>query len=749
MSSIIKPDDPLTWTRPKWNAMSCYINSALWGLLYNDSFIKIINRVDTAILTKSVSGRKCGPVDIDNLKTALQNYKHGILRKDNTINDALTLIRKILQDCSTNPLTKWDTQEGDSYEFLQIFNNLFINTDEEVGELINGDPTKSINGDPTKARNYVVTTTTNVTTVDKSSKLTDKNIYDQIFNTTPPISNITYQILPLISTAINATTGDMYDIANTQDGNDQIITVTDTSVIPRDISEDEAKKNNGAKYTGSNDGTIVENGINYIIINSSITTTQRYNLNNNNSGIVINYNMMTNSASGNGESLWQRTDNFIQDKYFRIGRYNLSAFSCTSPGHYTCYFMFNDKWYIMNDNPNETLLVDHTTEEFKHKLFRNSFLFFYSYNPKNKDNSNKLCSIEFDYDIKEKQREINAKLLSTPRSSSAPISSALSQLFTSRSTLGSSSSSGQTPYKDTLNVSPNQSNICEKYGDEWLNLFVSANASSGTIIHTTINGIPLSSVNVQANCTFVPGASPPLTIKPPPQQTPGSQTGSPSVTPGSQTGSPSVTPGSQTGSQSPAATGVVAAPVTPVTPPAAPKGPPATGAQITAAADADAALATAKTNLKIDNKSIPQNVLDNLYSKTTVEPNNIFKNKQHPPFNTLNFNDLVYDSTNKQLYMVVNITGQYPKKFLNLNNGKLYKNKLDSQNDTIYSGGTRKRNRNINGGKKTRKGKIKGKRHLRKGRKTRKGKRTRKHIRHKNKLKTNKLNTNKLRTIKA
>lgn len=155
-----------------------------------------------------------------------------------------------------------------------------------------------------------------------------------------------------------------------------------------------------------------------------------------------------------------------------------------------------------------------------------------------------------------------------------------------------------------------------------------------------------------------------------------------------------------------------------------------------AQAKANAALVAAQTNLKKDSKKIPQPVLNLLDTKKIVDSDNIFTGKS-PSFNSLGDHDLVYDNKNNTLYMKVssiNKKGKSSYKFLNLTNGLLYDSSLNEVVDTkSYSGGTRK---------------GKGKKHLRKTNKLRKGKRTIKHIRHKNKLKTNKLNTNKLRTRK-
>ena len=401
--STIDANNPLTWKAPSNNANSCYVNSALWGLLYDDSFINIINIVNTDVLTKDGDKRKCEPVEIKKLKTALANYKDGILDGSIDINDAVTNIREIFQNCAEDQGTEWKSQVGDSSNFLSVLDGLLINTESEIKNILAKYPTKQ--------NNYVVSTTTTIITFDKSSVLKDQNVYNNLFSTDHPTPVINYKILPIINSTVDETTGAISNIINTQDNTQnstkEIITVTDTETFPRTIEEDTTK------YNGSNDGTKVEKNKNYIIINSSKTTTFTYNLNNNNTGIIINYQQKQSGNQVYGDAnlgqIWKILDNTIQDKYYQIGKYKLSAFSCwTSSNHYTCYFMFNGKWYLMNDAPSSIKLIESNDENFQRKLFRNSFVFFYTLDILSTNTTNVLCSTEFNYNIKDEQAKLTS-----------------------------------------------------------------------------------------------------------------------------------------------------------------------------------------------------------------------------------------------------------------------------------------------------------------------------------------------------
>ena len=170
--------------------------------------------------------------------------------------------------------------------------------------------------------------------------------------------------------------------------------------------------------------------------------------------------------------------------------------------------------------------------------------------------------------------------------------------------------------------------------------------------------------------------------------------------------------------------------------------------------DANAALVSEKQNY-----SGNQEIIDKLKTINEIDPQYIFKKGSTTNLTKLPLGTVVYNKDNKHLYMVVSMESEKTdksikkdNKFFDLNDKLLCGsnfapvNAIQNNKYTLTGGTRRKRNRNINGGKRTRKGK--GKRHLTKTHKLRKGRRTRKHIRDKNRLNTNKLNTNKLRTRK-
>jgi len=706
---------PKTWNAPNNKNYSCYINSALWGLLYNNSFLPIIKRVNTNILTDNP--KKCDEKIFNNLKFELENYKNGILNKPPDINLAVVNIRKILQDCYPIKNMNWTTNMGDPSEFLIAINNLFTNQSPLA-------VTNLINQGTVNIDNYVVFTQNVVTTLDPNSNLKDTAIYEDLFNDATPVPNISYNILPIISITTNETTGDMNTIINTHQGNKEIITVIDKDNFKRTITK-------GVVYSGDNDGTEetteVRTGVTtkYININSIKTTTQTYDLNNNYEGIIINYKQNQGSTMALENDLpqvWKNLNNKIQDKYFKIGRYILSAFSCwVSSSHYTCYFEFKNDWYLMNDHPSGKISkVDFNNKThrdlFKKNLFRNSFVFFYKFD-NSLDDSNRNCSQVFAYDIKvnQAQIDISAASISQPRQSSAKRTPLYAQKTFSSTSSSLSASKEEDDLPQVFNSQIQMINNCEKNGKNWLELFVQ-------------EGTPPVKVGVSST----PPGQPVI------NQTP--QPTSPSSSPSS-----SSTPlGQPVINQTPSQSSSVSSPVssssqssqnlnigkyyinndnTPIQIKSTSKSKNYAGRILydseQAARDvitatnlaADKALLDLKNDISKIKNVEAQNIIDKTDAVNIIAEHNMIKD--YNPGTVIYFKGKVY---------VV------------LKDGKYYNVTDDIIGSKPTLGGTRKRNRNIKGGKRTRKG-IKCKK-------------TRKLIRNKNKLlKSNKLRRTKKRNL--
>ena len=353
----------------------------------------------------------------------------------------------------------------------------------------------------------------------------------------------------------------------------------------------------------------------------------------------------------------------------------------------------------------------------------------------------------------------------------------------------------------TFTSSIQVANNCEKYGEDWLNLFIQENAVPGSTVQLTTNpdntktlssvnqnGIVTSVVNVPQDCTFVPPPSSsgqsqisvPVPVPVPtilqlteenlkivsPNSPPDSASGSPSASPKADSVKSDETFNSngtlvqkekENQVASPTSTAEEAQLGSPVVPPQQDDENTIKQQLLDNIKNdnltiygslKDSKVREALQNAQIGNIIISDKIMDEpipYESKTIViynnEPYMVYKNKDNTK-GLIKIKDatLFTERSDKTL-----------KKKESKKNGNTTYPRFDTKNSIDGGGTRRKRNKNTNGGKRTRKGKRKG--NLRK---TRKGKRTRKLIRHKNKLKTNKLrtrklklNTNKLRTRKA
>jgi len=433
-------DDPLRWKLPNNNNNSCYVNSALWGLLYNDSFIGMFKNVNYDVII----GKKCSNDQIKQIPKLLETYKKGILNSTENMNSAVEEIRGFFNSCANDTNTNWESQVGDPGNFLTSLDELFISKTQET-------ITNIISKNNSLKNNYVIYTENTITKPSKTSKVSIEQ-YTKAFGKKPQSQQkLNYTILPIINISYN--------------DNDDIDIITNSEKKIEVISEEEIQRENtNTSYNDLFDGTTTHTtGKSYNYINSTKSITQNYELNNNYQGIIITYKQGKNDTSSyeDQEQIWNNLNKIKLDKYYKIGRYQLCAFSCwTSFNHYTCYFKFKDKWYLMNDTASNIIEIE-INDNFKEKLFGNSFTFFYEYIDSLDYNINILCSKFFNYDTTKKE------LVSTTSS-------------TSPSSILTTSSNKPEQY---VNINTGKKlvvyNTCDKAGQDWLDLFTDKNMVLG------------------------------------------------------------------------------------------------------------------------------------------------------------------------------------------------------------------------------------------------------------------------------
>lgn len=354
----------------------------------------------------------------------------------------------------------------------------------------------------------------------------------------------------------------------------------------------------------------------------------------------------------------------------------------SSSGHYVCYFKVNNNWYLFNDvnekvKNMEATNLDELIKQNQEVLINCACLFYTtngdSQNPINQDGFKKY------YDFVDKYTEQNKAKITPPRIAKESVARP-----------GSTSTTPNPTPKNTVQIA----NRCEKYGQEWLNLFIDANAAPGSTVRLTTNPETntkvaeffnkqnvLTTVDVPENCTFV---EPTLS-----RSNSASQPGTPVLS------------------------------------------------QEQQMAAADIALENAKKSSDLITNVSVREVIKNAEKGKNTDIMLLKKVDKNVNYNLIYYKNNVYvvgniNSQQKLLYnindnTIYNLGGTKKYKLIN---GETIDNFVPLQSQP--AGGTRKkRNITIKSGKKTKKGV--------------KCKKTRKLIRHKNKLHSNKLKTNKLR----
>lgn len=749
--STFEPDNPETWTIPtNYSGSSCFIDSALWGLLY-----KIDNPFYQYILS-TVFNVDTNSYKLKNFLLAFYGGIHSNSKFDrNELRDIIGLIRHLFGELFPTKQQLIDsgkngTGHHDTTDFFLEMKQIFEKNSSSPNLIIRNTPTMEVivTANNAPVNNYIPTVT--------------ENSGDII--SLDSISSIDFDVTPI---TIN---GNVLTINyKKQEFNPPIV-----------IREDELDKNNQVIMipeilnqieTKNPDGTIKmikkQKDTEKSYTSKQVTVTYEYKNNQAIDYLIIPISRVDHNAS-NDHSKNETKINILE----KIGDLHIHSIVVhigggPKSGHYVCYFKMRnndtDEWYLFDDSVEKvTKMNAQNFNELTDKdpnIQKSCAFLFYTTNTNgganvvNQDEFEKYYTFVNDSKA-EYQKNKNQSSLTT---SSVP-SSTLPKVQTT------------TPKKTVQTVDK-----CEKYGEEWLNLFIAKNAAPGSSVEYVENpdgtktarvkdkktGIVTSFVAADENCTFVQSNG--LTKSATQSQSQSTaQSQSQSIASANQPQSTAASANQSTTSDPKVGEFYVNNDNTRVikienknisyvkknnittykTEQEATNAQSAKAAQ--AQTNANAALVAAQTLLKNDSKNIPQAVIYLLDTKTTVDPNNIFTGNP-PAFQDLGDHDLVYDSTNDTLYMKVSATfpgktlkkgnpgkNKVSDKFLNLTDGLLYDSKLDKLTNTLsYSGGTRR----------------KGKRYLRKTTKLRKGERTRKHIRHKNKLKTNKLRRTRKRNL--
>ena len=120
----IDRNNPETWNRPGWEALSCYANSALWALLYNNVYIDLIS------YTSVIPNANFNIVDSElEIKTSLLDF-HDAINSNQRINNRdvysyTKTIRNNLFLITKN--NEWNSNPMDPVDFLMAISQIFEN----------------------------------------------------------------------------------------------------------------------------------------------------------------------------------------------------------------------------------------------------------------------------------------------------------------------------------------------------------------------------------------------------------------------------------------------------------------------------------------------------------------------------------------------------------------------------------------------------------------------------------------------
>lgn len=118
----IDRNNPETWNRPGWESNSCYANSALWALLYNNVYVDLISG------TELIPNVDLNVVESESeIKENLSNF-HYAINSDERMNsiDVYNFTKNIRQEISNlKKAEEWKTEGMDPADFLMAISQIY------------------------------------------------------------------------------------------------------------------------------------------------------------------------------------------------------------------------------------------------------------------------------------------------------------------------------------------------------------------------------------------------------------------------------------------------------------------------------------------------------------------------------------------------------------------------------------------------------------------------------------------------
>ena len=434
--STYNPDDPETWSIPtNYDRSSCFIDSVLWAILY-----KINNPFYQYISDANLNSNDADSKLLSDLFLAFYGGIHSNNYDRKELENIIMVIRYILNQKSADQfITGKQHDAGDFFRYIKtIFDNSSISAN-----AIDVNITTTLS----KQDDAKLSPPKNDTPVKRHEK---HNILC--------VNPISVDIFDTVKININSS-GETLTIEYPPDnfeGKPQPIMkkVLDThgNEIMVDVTDSNGKTEKVPKKEPSGISTISEqityeytskNSIDYLMIPVNRTL----------------FDKSTGVSSKNSNSITILDK--IGDLYIHSIVYHDGTSS--SGGHYTCYFKMANNWYLFDDGAKK---VENTNAKTLPELLslqsdisQNCAFLFYTTNAIvsspliNQDDYQKY------YDVVQKYIIDNISLQS--RIAAVSSSSNSTQVPTSKNTI-------QNP------------DICEKYGQEWLDLFIDANAVPNT-----------------------------------------------------------------------------------------------------------------------------------------------------------------------------------------------------------------------------------------------------------------------------